>query len=255
MSGQFYGLTFLGGDLLAFQAFPALNRGRIIRITDGNVKIINDRMDAGCHQIDVFEDHIYVTDTYGNSVIKLDNQGSQVERYFPFGTLSSGRGSSNYVHLNSIFFTEDSVCLMCHNETSKTGRKSKIVVLDRDFSSLLSEIEVGENAHNVVVRGGVFNWCNSGAGLLSSSVGKNVSFDNFTRGLSVTDRYVVVGESEYAKRQHRTRVGGWLNFFDHEMRLLQRDYIPGMVQEIRSLRDLDYGLSAVREKRNFVKEG
>lgn len=248
MNGEFYGITNYNQYWFIFEAMPDLNVGRILRLSsnDGKVDTIMKGLSVGCHQIDFFCDNLFITDTYNNCIVKLNSDTLEVaKKFYPLGKNFNGRNSDNYAHINSIYNNDNSIYILCHNETSKTGRNSEIIICDKKFSvSRQIRLDAG-NAHNIALFKDELILCDSNGSRVSNHFGKTLlQLSNFTRGLSITDDYIVVGESEYANRTERHKKAGWLNYCDHNWEIIKKQRIPGMVQEIRALNKIDYCLSS-----------
>lgn len=243
--GSFYGLTRLGADLLCFQAFPRAGRGRVLRISPaGTVETLIRSLPWGCHQIDQRDGRVYVTDTHRNAVrVYAPGTYALEGEFHPLGELDRGRSSANYAHFNSILVEGERIHLLCHNDTMKGGRRSEILVCDRRFRVLEKIPTPFGSAHNLVLLDGEYVSCDSQHSAVASLARKLHVFENFTRGLSVTDRHVVVGESAYGERSLRARMAGWVSYFDRDWNPVGRLELPGMVQEIRALHEPDWGLS------------
>ena len=164
--------------------------------------------------------------------------------YYPLGQLNNGRMSSNYGHINSIFLCESKVVALCHNETQKTNRRSQILILRDNFSvKQLIDTNSG-SAHNVIPWDHSFLHCDSLNGSLKLGDMDVFEASCFTRGLSVTRDNIILGGSEYAKRNVREYAKGYLFVLDRkDFRCLYRTEFPSMVQEIRRLDDLDFSMS------------
>jgi hypothetical protein len=152
--------------------------------------------------------------------------------------------------MNSIWHSELGTYVLFHNETSKTGRPTEIAKLDRAYNIEERVTTTAGNGHNILVFDGAFMFCDSRAGTVMC--GSDVVFrcHQFTRGLSVTKDYVVVGRSEYGDRADRDHLAGGISVLDREFRLLMSVDLPGMVQEIRSIRERDYGMSGSHDASN-----
>jgi len=249
VKGHFYGISHENGNIYAFERM--VKRGRIIRLrTDSNLKItcanvfLRD-LSSGCHQIDVYNGTLYICDTYNNRILEIDPSKRKTKGiYYPLDKLSDGRSSTNYGHLNSIYFQGNEVVALCHNETQKTGRASQILILEKDFS-VRERIDTNSgSAHNVIPWHGAFLHCDSMNGYLK--LGDKIVFDAgcFTRGLSVTKHHILLGGGEYSKRKAREYGKGYLFVLDKSSFSLVRKFeFPNMIQEIRRLDDVDFAMS------------
>lgn len=247
--GHYYGATLSNTDIYVFEKVSEKN-GRILKIPydlnkidKKNVSVFLEDLSAGCHQIDIQSGYLYITDSYNNRVIKVDIQTMDVCEFFPKGTLDNGRNSTNYAHINSIYLTFEHVYLFCHNETKKTGIYSSILILNHKFE-LLKEIKTSaSNGHNIINLNGDLIYCDSLNNALMANDIMVYKADMFTRGLSVTNDYFVLGGSEYARRKERERVKGKLYFINKKFNTICTVRMPGMVQEVRRINGKDYALS------------
>jgi hypothetical protein len=249
--GEFYGIAIHDQNVFVFQRNKNQN-GYIVRfkkdlsdLTDP--VIITDQLDWGCHQMDWFDGYLYLTDTFDNSIIKLDEDGEILERFYPVGELTEGRESSNYAHINSLFFEKGEVFLLFHNDTSKTGRNTEIVKTNRDFVVNMRHVTKASHGHNIVCFKDDLYYCDSQSKTLMKNDHKLFQADLFTRGLSILEQFIVLGGSEYAQREDRNNVKGKIYILDHRGNLKIDFTIPGMVQEIRCLTQKDYALSMNNE--------
>ncbi len=249
LKGDFYGLSFYKGHWYAYQQL--YTRGRLIRfkLSEGQMlepKQLLHSLSRGCHQIDFLDDDLYVTDTYNNRLLILSVDGEKVttkSAYYPAGELVNGRQSQNYVHMNSVWRGEDTIYVFFHNETTKTERPSEIVRLDKEFS-INERIPInGSNGHNVILFKDKIMFCDSQGGALVWGDEPVFECEFFTRGLSITDNFLIVGGSEYGDRNARYYLKGSLHFLDHDFRSLSSATIPGLVQEVRCVSHADYSLS------------
>jgi hypothetical protein len=204
-------------------------------------------LSPGCHQIDVIDGRLHVADTYNNRllVFRTDQTPLQlVGEYYPPGQLKDGRASDNYAHMNSIWRSDSDTYVLFHNETTKTGRATEIARLDDRYQIAERFQTTAANGHNILIYDGQFMFCDSKAGTVVCGADVVFRCDRFTRGLSVTDHYVVVGRSDYGDRSEREQLAGGVTVLTHDFQTVLTINLPGMVQEIRSVGDRDYGLSA-----------
>ncbi len=246
LRGHFYGITMNAQFIYVFQSFPKLCKGRILKISpNGSVMSLIENLSEGCHQIDIRENNLFIVDTYNNKILQynLDNL-SENKVFFPLGPLLDGRQSINYQHMNSILLGKENNLILCHNEFIKTGKFSEILVCDKSFK-VIKQIKINSKcAHNIGLTSRKrYLFCNSLENSISNERYDEVQLSSFTRGLSITEDCIVVGESDYGKRDIRDRLNGWINFFDHKLVLINRMRVPGLVQEIRALHDIDLTLS------------
>ncbi len=249
VKGEFYGLACLDDSVYLFQRLA--NKGRLLEfVRDKNVgfneyHIFMNRQSPGCHQIDIYQGILYVCDTYNNRILKIDPYTkTHLDTFYPLGRLENGRNSINYGHINSIFLEDNKVFLVCHNHTRTTNRNSQVLVLDHNFSIKETINTSCDSAHNVIPYNNSFIICDSINGSLK--LGDKIVFEAkcFTRGVCVTEDYILLGGSEYAERSKRENTEGYLFVLNKSnFKLINKTNFPGMVQEIRRLDSLDIGSS------------
>jgi hypothetical protein len=80
---------------------------------------------------------------------------------------------------------------------------------------------------------------------------KNLKRDNeivfqtnlFTRGLSISTDWIVIGGSEFAEKEKRAGTKGYLYFLTHDFDLHFSCMVPGPVHEVRRIDGKEYSLS------------
>jgi hypothetical protein len=250
LDGHFYGVTRDRDLLYVFEKIDE-DHGRLLALPvaeldrdSSRCAVVMGDLSPGCHQIDYHDGGVWITDTYNNRISRFDPSSGRTVDFYPKGRLDRGRESKNYAHFNSVFVTEDEILVFCHNETKKTGRPSSILALD-ERGEVLREIETAAgNGHNIARYEGNLLYCDSNGQTLERNGETVFRTDYFTRGLSITEQYYVLGGSEYARRQDREKAAGVVYFLDRQFNELGRVSIPGMVQEIRRLDGPDFALSA-----------
>ncbi|MBN2193097.1 MAG: hypothetical protein JW751_09800 [Polyangiaceae bacterium] len=247
--GQFYGVAKTGRQLLAFRM--GLRAGAVWAVDPHPwrgwraVSTVVRHLSRGVHQIDLGTGGLYLCDTYNNALRVFSTVNPEYGRaVFPRGRLDHGRGSENYAHLNSVYVTPSRIYLVCHNESAKTGRPSELLVLDHHFALVDRRPFNGRSVHNVVPTANGLLYCDS--------LGGRVMLDDrpiyepgwFTRGLSLSEEYLVVGGSDYAGRDERVTGAGFLAVLDRKTLAVRTEIrFPAMVQEIRRLDGIDLAAS------------
>ncbi len=240
LAGEYFGITCSDDSVYAFEKVDK-STGRLLKLNfDKNYnlssfKVIFNNLSSGVHQIRLFGDYLFLADTYNNRIIKVSTTNSTRSNFYPLGKLDKGRKSANYGHINSISFHNNHIYLMCHNETSKTGRFSEIVKLDHNFN-ILSIIKTNStNAHDIVFYKNDILHCDS----MSKNLIKNdtVVFESdfFTRGILLDNDFIFLGGSEYAKRGNRNKVSGYMQILDKNFNEVDSFTMPGMVQDMTKL--------------------
>jgi hypothetical protein len=246
----FYGITKNSNRFFTFHKTGM--HGNIISFKIQNnraydVKIVIKGFSRGIHQIDFIDADLYVTNTYDNSILIYKNASSiqnlHWKKYdkiiYPNKKLNRGRKSSNYNHFNSIFRYQDKIYLIAHNETKKTKRASEVYSLDiTDHSTLKLEKTKGSNCHNIYINNTEKMYCNSLKGTLNINGENIISHKNiFTRGLSISDKYLILGGSDLQpNRLKRDKTNGYIYIYDSQRSLKQTILIQNtQIQEINML--------------------
>lgn len=250
LGGEFYGITKFKDQIYVFE--KAKEKGRVIildqRFENDFFEVLIDDLSLGCHQIDIIQSKLFITDTYNNRILIYDIKGELLDVKYPIGKLKYGRSSANYGHINSMYEYKDQIYLLCHNESKKTSRKSEILKLDKELE-LIDRFSVEAfSAHNCVFYESELIICDS----LNNSVISNnkIKFKSnfFTRGISITKTHILIGGSEYSSRSARSYASGVIFVLDCNFQLIEEISIPGMVQEIRNIDEIDLTLSQYNQQ-------
>jgi hypothetical protein len=257
--GQYYGIAVHDDAIYVFEACDRprnrSNRGRIVRLRhqSGRIEeatVLVEALDNGCHQMDIIDGKLHLTDTYNQRLLRISLDGSQIEEMYP---LPAPEDSQGYVHVNSLLAFGDQIYLLQHNNSLKTGLKSDIAVFDRAWRRIGTIPLEGEGCHSLaVLEDGTLISCGSIAGEIIGSSGLSIKICNrMTRGLSVDNAQIVVGGSALMEREARDEALGQVYFLDRSYRHQGSVTIPGPVMEIRRLDGLDRSLSThlARESR------
>lgn len=258
IGGHFYGLTHTSGRWYAFRRYSAKLSGReqgqilSFRFEDSKpvgIRVEKNNLDPQIHQIDFWGDHLYITDTKNNRILryKIGKHGLMDEMVkYPKGIAIHGKASDNYAHLNSIYRVSGDIYVLCHNKTSKTGRNSALLRLDEELR-VLEEIslEAGD-AHNFAVFQGEKLFCDSKNRLLHWGSDKLVC-GYFVRGLAISDSFVLAGGTEPTEeKENRYKASGMIFAFrTKDKKLIAKISMPevGAVYELRLVATKDFGMS------------
>jgi len=248
MGGSVYGIASHGAPRhwTVFQRIPR-SFGRLLEVDleTGGFKTLARFMSTGVHQIDVVQGRLAVADTYNNRFLLFSDRGKRLTSIYPCGPLKNGRASHNYRHFNSVFSSRDTIYVVAHNQSAKTGRTSEIFVLDPEWRLLRVIPTESGSAHNVCEIDGELWHCDSRGGSLVKD-GDPVFREPglFTRGLAVNQDHILVGGSVHTRREDREATNGQVIVMDRGFELLSRIHLMGSggVQEIRFLTE-DLGMS------------
>ena len=198
------------------------------------------------HQIDMYDNIVYVIDTINNRIITVDRRGKK-KHYFPNKSIKKGKNNN---HFNSIFITGKQIYVCAHNGSLKPKHYSEIYVLNKNTMKTEEIIQTGAgNAHNIIVKNEKIIYCDSMAGRLFCD-NKAVFEDSgyFMRGLAMTGNYVLIGGSQFARREERASTDGVIFVLDKNFKPMKTFKLKniGQVYEIRGVNG-DYGLSAYKK--------
>lgn len=232
---------------------------RILRFdVEGRTKpeLVISGLSRGVHQIDRVGADLFVADTYNNRLLTYDLQRPGARSWrrkkssaFPAGRLSDGRSSTNYRHFNSVFHFEGRNYVVAHNETQKTGRQSELYVLDRALDLVERRSLNASNAHNFFCDGKTELYCASLEGTLRERQRDVVTVGSFTRGLAVSDDYILLGGTDFkAERADRAYVDGYVYVLNQGFEIVATIVLHRTeVFEIRRLDVPDRAMSANTE--------
>lgn len=252
--GQFYGITIDRNTIYVFEACgqprSRTSLGRIIRLrhNDGQIDsadVIVRGLDNGCHQIDLIDGLLYVTDTYNQRLLRLTSEGGEVESLHPL-PMPDPVTSDGYAHCNSVLAAGDAFYLLKHNNGALTGIDSEIAVFDRQWKLVDTVPLAGRACHNLaILEDGSLISCGSLMGELVIPGQASIKVcDRMTRGLSIDADQIVVGGSALLSRDLRDQTQGEVYFLDREFQQTGSVLIPGPVMEIRRIDGKDRSLSA-----------
>jgi hypothetical protein len=249
LGGSVYGIAPepVGKAWCVFQRIPE-SFGRLIRydIQSGQIHQMAGFLSTGVHQIDFVRGRLAVMDTYNNRIVFYNTKGRILGRVWPEGRLDDGRASINYKHFNSIFSSGQSIFIIAHNQSAKTGKSSDIYELDTAWNTVGKISTESGSAHNIVLMDEKLWHCDSNGGTLV--VDREPVFEEaglFTRGLAVNEEHILIGGSTLAEREDRASTDGHIivlnRRFNKESRIVLKG--SGGVHELRFL-EHDLGLSS-----------
>lgn len=208
-------------------------------------------LDEEVHQIDAWNDHLYITDTANNRVLEYEIGESNlkpVNKHYPNGRAEKGKEESNYSHINSIFKCGEYILVMYHNMTKKTGKNSQIAVLNGDWE-VLDVIDTDANsAHNIFCHDKRIVFCDSMNGRLVKYDEVLIDTSVYMRGLSVSSDFWLVGGSEHAKKGGRRFTDGSVYQYSpakNEVASIIKIPNCGSLYEIRLINPEDLAISSI----------
>jgi hypothetical protein len=211
--GHHYGIALVSGNPLRIVTKHNTSDLTIYRLEDNKFiveqkffHINNDQI----HQIAYGHNGIYIANTFYNSVTYQSFDGKTRHEYSFYGH------NTDINHVNSVFPCGELVLVLLHNR----NQLSEIFVLQHDLHKGFWPKEVIRLAHtgchNIFVDEKHIYYCASGDGRFvvvdrkKRRIAKELHFVGHTKGLSVTDDFIVFGVSDHAQREARLTSRGRL---------------------------------------------
>lgn len=207
------------------------------------------------HQIVCQDNGIYIANTGYNSICFISNQGKRIEYFID-------HKKTDVNHINSIFtLSNKRALILLHN---KGESNSKVVLIQRKKDKIIplhSCFIWDKKCHNIYLNNKYLVYNSSVSGelvivdLMTQKIIKRIDFSGHTKGLSVTEKYFVIGVSEHAKGKKRFYSKGNLAIIDRNtlnvVRILDinTDNLPqavGNINEVRCLSEKDYSLGYLK---------
>ena len=251
LEGQFFGLTFKDQQIYCFQAHDIMStksfKGRVIVLEVEHQKIQKAEvaikgLDNGCHQMDFINDRLYIADTYNQRVTVFEENLKSYHHFYPLPKAKRFQYHQGYVHMNSISCYDGQIYLLLHN-----GWKKQSEIIRTDFRLNIQERSSlpGFGCHDIVfLEDDSYLVCNSAFGSVIN--GKNLVIEvgnMMTRGLSVDEETIAVGDSFYAIRLLRRYAPGNVYFYDRDYQFQAKLPVPAAPTDIRKIDGRDYAVS------------
>ncbi len=240
-----FGITYDFDSHLWFVCSEGEARGRIRRIRGYAVidRIsLPDYCNGKVHQIDFLNGMLYVTvTTKVSEILLLDpkNDFKISEKIIPVARKGA--------HINSIFSFKNYIYMIAHNKTQQTGLKSSLIIMDQNNKIIKQRDDIGSSCHNYYTDGKREFWCDSHGGSLISNSKVCIKFDEneFIRGLSVSNKYIIIGSTEMRDEQLlRLSANGKIYVFDNKFNLISTVEIEGcQIRDIKQSSFLDLTIS------------
>ena len=237
-------IVYRGGDSVYEQDDRRLSR---YRHEDGSYSVVDSRPLVGkfgdVHQLARANGGIYIVNSKYNSLVFEDLEHDRRHEY------RFERGDRDRVHANSVYACGDEVFVLLHN---RGRRESELVMLRHDadrgfeYARTLSLWNLG--CHNVFIDGDRFFYNASFSrefvvvDLTNDRVVERIPFGQWhTKGMSVTQDYLVVGLSERTHRDNRSTSKAKLAVIDRHalsvVRMIDLD-LPSLPHAIGNINDI-----------------
>lgn len=203
------------------------------------------------HQIFHTGSRLYITIT-GDDEVAIWQNNQCVRKHW----VRRGRVRDT-AHINSIWVDPaipQDAYVVCHNLTTYTQRDSQLLLMDIDLQVVKKSYKVGGDAHNIWVYGDKAYICDSIRGrfleynLSRGTIDRVIQLSRWPRGLAITDKYMIVGESIIGIGPVRNHGSLTLNLIDREhFKVVDSKEIHGLgaVCEIRVLGERDYAHNGI----------
>lgn len=211
--------------------------------------IINDNFANTKDEISDVPKDIHQIDFVGRSLILTDVVGGILIEYKKFNSFPKiklkieHKIGEKLEHFNSIYGRGGRLLVLSHNQYSKTGNTSKIVIL-KDYR-IINVIKTNARcAHNI--------YQDKNCIIILDSLRERVMANNktikknmgFVRGMSISDDFIFIGSSKVAENDRDRNSTGFIISFDRKFKEIGRISIPKtQIYEIRRVDKLDYCLS------------
>jgi len=210
------------------------------------MQILESSLSKKIHQIDMISDDLYITDTQYNTIKVYHNflHCAKNKKFriteATFNNKCYTSDDQNHLHINSIYKNKNEIYFLAHNMTENTKKESQAYVLDEDLNlKKIVDLNTG-SGHNFYIDKDNFITNDS----LSKKIIVNdneVKVSGFSRGLSVSEKYILIGSSNFEKsRKQRLKMTGDSEIYvlDHDLNFVSIFVIPG--HQIIDIRGVDY---------------
>lgn len=163
--------------------------------------------------------------------------GCRWERWYPVGPPASEPLDAN--HFNSVFGDGEDLVVVAHNLGTSDILRFRLPDL-----TLVEQLPLGVQAHNVWRVGEEIYTCSSAEGSIRGSKGFELSTGGFPRGVAITEDRYYVGISELSERNQRDFTSSEIQIYDRSWKLERKLFLrdEGMVLELRAAGTEDLGL-------------
>lgn len=229
------------GHYSNINSFKLIINGSNVNLINRNTKILG--LHVGVHQIDSFNNNLYIVNTNRNILLICDKNG-KIKKIFPNRKIKGHYKNNN--HFNSVFVDRENIYILANNGPMRPKINSEIYIIEKDKYRTIDIIDTkGRFAHNIIKLDNKLMYCNSSEGELVFD--DNVIFkspDSFLRGIAVTEKNILVGGSQFAIRIKRSHTEGKLYHLKRSGVLQNVFELPqiGQIFEIRAING-DIGLS------------
>jgi hypothetical protein len=248
-AGVYYGITWDKERLFVASRFGYKDElGQVERVAIFNKKLrfsgylsgANDK-NAGYHaiQYDPKFGNLWITAPHQNKIIILGLKSGKRHEIYP----NEEKIGKNWNHFNSVTLHKRYMMINAHNGIG-VSRTGQVYFCNRkDFSlSHIVDMKTSSHTHNCFIFKKELYTCSSDTGLIVNRDGKPLRpgrLKGYNRGIAISDKVLLVGESARAAREDRVNADGFIHIYDiWKLNLIKTISLPKCGQ-ILSIRILD----------------
>lgn len=247
-NGMYYGLTWYNGIMYV----AARNSIHDYRLGDEKILTFNKNLEPtgtlphsfsnhGLHSILPTPDgELWLTAPLKNKIVRVDLKTNKSYDFYPNDLVKD----RDHNHFNALTLDRGKILINVHNN----GRSdSEIWVCDYQTRLVHDKIVMPGSTHSHCCwrEGNVFWTCASDESQIRSSDGRNIlpnKLRGYTRGIVLTSKRIILGESQRQVREKRATAGGSIHIYERgSMRHIMTYHWPqiGQIAEIRALDAVD----------------
>ncbi len=246
---SYYGITWnktentifiIGTSVKAID--PLKTRNLLIALDQNGAfkKIIDETQFSQAHQIQYYDNKVFVCDTRHNRICVIDHKNPQNHKmYYPEPSNGPAKDIS---HFNSIHIYKDKVFIVAHNKNEPSWIYGADYVNGELINMQPFLKDIGDQCHNVVEHKDHLFICNSNQGHLTDGFDNFIPTGWYPRGIIIHDDLLFIGKSRIACRKWRSELDGEIEIFSLSTKQ-RMGYITipgiGQVYEIRCLNQYD----------------
>jgi len=181
------------------------------------------------HQITSIDNHIIITSTLNDTLFRFDIKTEEWDYFSIIESNFKRIYAPDKHHLNSVWYSDKKLYLILNNKG-----ESALNIYDYPQMSLIESKILGQKVHNVWKMKDQIWFCNSGDGTVRSEKGEKITVGHWSRGVALSEDYLVLGASGLGGRNARRDKESIVHVFDAKsLKPLNKFYVTGNINEIR----------------------